>query len=150
MSTTANIGFPYLVEGQAKAEVTVNEALSMLDASLQLSVKDRHLSTPPVSPAAGDRYIVATSPTGDWAGHATHIAAYYGGWIFLVPKAGWQAWIQDEACWAVYTTAWQVTTAVANLTQSITNPPTQAEVTAIQNKINALLGQLRTTGTLKT
>ena len=33
--------------------------------------------------------------------------------------------------------------AVVDLTQSISNPPTQAEVTAIQNKINELLASLR-------
>lgn len=34
--------------------------------------------------------------------------------------------------------------AVDDLTQSISNPPTQAEVQAIQNKINELLASLRT------
>ena len=38
--------------------------------------------------------------------------------------------------------------AVADLAQAISNPPTQAEVTAIQNKINALLAALRTAGEL--
>lgn len=38
--------------------------------------------------------------------------------------------------------------AVADLAQSISNPPTQAEVTAIQNKLNALLAQLRAAGLL--
>ena len=33
--------------------------------------------------------------------------------------------------------------AVADLTQTISNPPTQAEVQAIQNKINELLQALR-------
>jgi hypothetical protein len=36
-----------------------------------------------------------------------------------------------------------VAAAVADLSQTISNPPTQAEVTNIQNKINELLGQLR-------
>lgn len=34
--------------------------------------------------------------------------------------------------------------AVADLSQSITNPPTQTEVTNIQNKINELLAAMRT------
>ena len=33
--------------------------------------------------------------------------------------------------------------AVADLTQTISNPPTQAEVQAIQDKLNELLGNLR-------
>ena len=36
-----------------------------------------------------------------------------------------------------------VAAAVADLSQSISNPPAQAEVQNIQNKINELLGQLR-------
>lgn len=40
--------------------------------------------------------------------------------------------------------------AVANLSQSISNPPTQAEVTAIQTKVNDLLNALRTAGLIAT
>jgi hypothetical protein len=36
--------------------------------------------------------------------------------------------------------------AVANLVQSISNPPTQAEVQNIQNKVNELLNSLRAAG----
>lgn len=39
-------------------------------------------------------------------------------------------------------------TAIADLNQTITNPPTQAEVQAISNKIDALLAVLRTSGAL--
>lgn len=38
--------------------------------------------------------------------------------------------------------------AVVDLAQAISNPPTQAEVTAIQNKVNALLVALRNAGTV--
>lgn len=40
--------------------------------------------------------------------------------------------------------------AVADLTQIISNPPTQAQVQAIQTKINALLASLRAAGVLDT
>lgn len=40
--------------------------------------------------------------------------------------------------------------ALADLTQSITSPPTQAEVQAIQGKVNALLAAMRTAGMLAT
>lgn len=39
---------------------------------------------------------------------------------------------------------------VADLTQSISNPPTQSEVQAIQAKVNALLAALRTAGMVAT
>jgi hypothetical protein len=40
--------------------------------------------------------------------------------------------------------------AVANLTQTISNPPTQAEVQNIQNKVNELLNSLRAAGIIAT
>jgi hypothetical protein len=40
--------------------------------------------------------------------------------------------------------------AVANLVQGISNPPTQAEVTNIQNKLNELLNSLRGAGIIAT
>ena len=40
--------------------------------------------------------------------------------------------------------------AVANLAGSISNPPTQAEVQAIQNKVNELLDSLRDAGIIAT
>jgi hypothetical protein len=40
--------------------------------------------------------------------------------------------------------------AVANLSQTISNPPTQAEVSNIQNKVNELLNSLRAAGIIAT
>lgn len=62
-----------------------------------LSVKDRDLTTPPASPAAGDTYIPAASSTGAWAGKDGQIAVWSGSaWIFGTPRAGWGAYIEDE------------------------------------------------------
>lgn len=63
----------------------------------QLSVKDRNLATPPGSPASGDTYIVAASPTGAWAGQAGKVAVWTGSaWVFGAPRVGWIAYIEDE------------------------------------------------------
>lgn len=63
----------------------------------QLSVKDRDLATPPGSPASGDTYIVAASPTGAWAGQASKVAVWTGSaWVFGTPRVGWIAYIEDE------------------------------------------------------
>jgi len=53
----------------------------------QLSdVLDNTLSTPPATPDVGDAYIVASSPTGDWAGQANKIATWNGSsWDFYTP-----------------------------------------------------------------
>jgi len=96
MSNTPKTNLPRLATGQANAEVIHNEALNRLDTFTQLSVKDRDLSTPPGSPAEGDTYLVATSPTGDWTGHAGDVAMYYSGWLFATPREGWVAWVDDE------------------------------------------------------
>jgi hypothetical protein len=42
------------------------------------------LNTPPVSPNAGDVYLVGNSPTGAWVGHAKDIATWDGSaWTFI-------------------------------------------------------------------
>jgi hypothetical protein len=97
MPNTVSLGLPLLVAEQAQKHVTHNEALRALDALVQLSVKDRDLAAPPGSPAEGDRYIVAASPTGVWAGHAADIAVWQdGAWDFHDPQEGWRCWVDDE------------------------------------------------------
>jgi hypothetical protein len=97
MDQTPNLGLPYLLAAQSQKHVTHNETLRALDCLLQLTVLDRNLSAPPIVPAEGDRYIVGTSPTGAWTGHAGHIAAFQdAAWLFYVPIEGWLAWIADE------------------------------------------------------
>jgi len=63
----------------------------------QQPVKDKDLTSPPGSPAKGDRYIVGGSATGDWAGHDDEIAQYTGSiWEFLTSSEGWTCWVADE------------------------------------------------------
>ncbi|MDR3476213.1 MAG: DUF2793 domain-containing protein [Devosia sp.] len=98
MDETANLGLAYIMPAQAQKYVTHNEALRDLDSLVQLSVRDRDLAAPPVSPAAGDRYLIAASPTGAWSGHAGAIAAWQdGAWLFYGPQEGWRVWVIDES-----------------------------------------------------
>ncbi len=107
MTTSPKLGLAYLVASQAQKEITHNEALNDLDSLVQLSVLDRSLAAPPASPSDGDAYIVAASPTGAWEGQTGKIAFYYAGWIFKTPRAGWLAFVQDEAKFFVWTgSAW--------------------------------------------
>lgn len=75
-----------------------------------LSVKGRHLATPPGSQAQGDSYIVAASPTGAWAGKAAQIAIWDGAaWQFGVPRDGWACYVEDERVGLVYrSNAWGI------------------------------------------
>jgi len=107
--TTPNLALPYLAAAQAQKHVTVNEALDHLDGLVQLSVISSSLTAPPVAPAEGDRYIVAASATGAWAGWEGSVAHFSGGaWLRLVPKAGWIAWDQAAGGIVTYdaTTGW--------------------------------------------
>lgn len=77
----------------------MRKLLRGLDALVQCHVKDKDLATPPASPADGDCYIVAASPTGAWAGQAGKLARYStvtSGWEFFTPKEGWRAGVEDE------------------------------------------------------
>lgn len=97
MAATTKLLLPLLEAAQAQKHVTVNGAILRLDALVQLSVIDRDLATPPGSPADGDRYLVAASPTGAWSGSAGRIALWQdGAWSFLQPRAGWLIFIEDE------------------------------------------------------
>ena len=83
--------------------MTHNEALGLLDAIVQLSVKDRDLASPPGSPADGDRYIVAAGATGAWVGEEGSIAVRQdGAWSFCAPREGWRAWVEDEDAFLVF------------------------------------------------
>ena len=98
MSNSPNLNLPYLQEAQAQKHVTVNDALRILDALVNIRIADKDLNAPPASPADGERYIVAAAATGLWAGKDGQIAAFQdGAWMFYAPAAGWLAWVADEA-----------------------------------------------------
>lgn len=82
---------------QAQKHVTHNEAIRALDAILQLTVVSRSVSSPPASPAGGDRYIVPAGATGSWSGKANKVAAWQdGAWVVYTPREGWLAYVIDE------------------------------------------------------
>ena len=122
MDQSPRLALPYLLPGQAQKHVTHNEALRTLDALVHLSVKDRDVSAPPVSPEEGACWLVGAGASGDWAGHDNDIAAFQdGAWTFLSPGIGWQAYIADEDSVCVWTGAvWRqisLSDAVQNLSQ---------------------------------
>jgi hypothetical protein len=95
---TENLALPLIMPAQAQKFLAHNEALARLDAIVQLSVLDRDLSTPPGSPAEGDRYLVAATATGAWTGWENAVAAFVAGaWLRLDPRPGWLCWVADEA-----------------------------------------------------
>lgn len=77
--------------------------LSIGRFAYHLSVKDRDLAAPPVSPTAGDAYIVGASPSGAWVGKSGQVAVWSGAaWVFGAPRVGWVAYIEDEQKLSAY------------------------------------------------
>ncbi|SER05277.1 Protein of unknown function [Faunimonas pinastri] len=121
MSETTNLKLPFLEAAQAQKHVTLNEALGMLDALVQLAVKSRDLTAPPDAPTDGDRYIVAADATGAWAGKDLNLASWTdGAWSFFAPVAGWLVWVEDENALLVWNgSAWvSAASGTASLTEA--------------------------------
>lgn len=129
MSSTAtpNLALDYIVAAQAQKEVTHNGALNDVDFTAQITALDHTLNTPPSSPAEGDTYIVGASPTGDWSGHAGHVAGYYSGWRIKTPQAGWTGWTRNGNRFLYYTgSAWALLAAPCLEGSASWNPGTIA------------------------
>lgn len=93
MPDTAKLGLPLVAPAQAQKHVTVNESLTRLDALVQLSLESVDGAVPPSSPVEGEAYAVGAGATGLWAGEDGNLAVFVnGGWVFLAPQTGWQAW----------------------------------------------------------
>ena len=112
MSITNGPNLPIMVDG-AQGDGHYNEFMAFLRAVnflTQCSIKDKDLTAPPGSPADGDGYIIAASPTGAWSGQAkslTRWSSVAAAWEFYAPKAGWITWVADEAIFYHYTgSAW--------------------------------------------
>jgi len=75
------------------------------------AVLDKDLTAPPGSPDTGDRYIVASPATGDWASHEDDIAQYNGSsWDFTTPSAEDWTTVVDESMYYTYrSNQWNMT-----------------------------------------
>ncbi len=107
---TDRLKLPLLAAAQAQKEVTHNEALALADIAVQTVVQSVAPASVPATPVIGQCWIVGASPTGAWAGHAGAIAAWTsGGWRFVAPFEGMQAWsIADGTTVRRTTAAWLV------------------------------------------
>lgn len=128
------LGITSIEAQQDLANVRANEAFAQLEAFAFLtSIKDRDLATPPGSPANGDRYLIAASPTGVWTGQAGKLTVYINGaWKFYTAREGLRSWIEDENKEIRYDgSAWQEVALVKVLTRSLSilNPTTSENST---------------------
>lgn len=88
MSTEPITGLTYQEPGSLQTDALQNAEVNYLGAWLNCSVIDMTSTAPPGSPTNGDRYIVAATATGAWAGHEDDLAVYRDGWQFYTPKEG--------------------------------------------------------------
>ncbi|GAA0777759.1 DUF2793 domain-containing protein [Brevundimonas olei] len=80
---SARLGLPYLAAGQLQKHVTLNEAMTRLDALIQTAVASRTVSDQPTDPAEGALYILPDGATGaEWEGHPADSLMRHerGGW----------------------------------------------------------------------
>lgn len=97
MASTNHLNISLVEQSQAQKEVTVNEAITKIDAILNTGVIDKDISNPPVSPAEGDVYIVGPAASNEWDGQDNNVAHYTNGlWNFIIPNEGLTLWARDE------------------------------------------------------
>lgn len=125
------------------------------------TVEEPPRSAPPSSPAQGATYLVASGAEGEWSAFSDHLAAYTaGGWRFVPPVEGMQAWVRSTQVIAQFRNgAWDVGTLVADRlhiggSQVVSTRgaaiagPTGGSVIDLEARtaINAILARLRAHG----
>ena len=161
MTDTVNNSIPLVPENTTDPAAGLNLAIDTIDALLQLAVLGIE-TAPPSGSVDGDRYIIDTSATGDWAGQDGKIARYVATgdyWQFFdanfafnlgdgkiyINNAGWSA---DLVSGTVNATSYEVSgTKVVDTQQPAIADATGGDEVA---KINAILAALRAHGLIAT
>ncbi len=95
---SARLDLPYLAAGQLQKHVTVNEALTRLDALAQTAVVSRSVGAQPSDPADGDLYVLPAGATGPaWSAWSAGdlVRAELGGWTRVATPLGGLAFVLD-------------------------------------------------------
>lgn len=110
MTDTPRMSLPLLVPAQAQKHVTVNEALTRIDALTHLTLVSASITMPPATVEEGVVYAVPTGAMDAWSGQSGNLAlGVNGGWVFVPPQRGWQAMLLDEGAFAVWDGAgWRI------------------------------------------
>ena len=96
---SARLDLPYLAAGQLQKHVTLNQALTRLDALAQTAVVSRSIATQPADPDDGELYILPADATGVvWAAwnEGDLARAELGGWTRVPTPRGTLAVVLDE------------------------------------------------------
>jgi len=101
---SARLGLPYLAAGQMQKHVTLNEALTRLDALVQTTVASRTATVQPADPQDGRLHILPEDAEGSaWSAFSAGdlVRAETGGWLVVEPPEGLLVWVADEAVFVV-------------------------------------------------
>jgi len=101
---SARLDLPYLAAGQLQKHVTLNQALTRLDALAQTAVVSRSVAAQPADPDDGALYILPAVPTGVvWSAWSEGdlARAELGGWTRVPVPEGTLAVVLDEGCLVV-------------------------------------------------
>lgn len=96
---SARLGLPYLAAGQMQKHVTLNEALTRLDALVQTAVVSRTEATQPVTPTDGVLFILPAGAVGPaWSGRSEGalLRAEGSGWSEIQTGDGLVALVLDS------------------------------------------------------
>ena len=113
-----------------KTEMDTN--LKRLDRLVMPSVINATSTAPPESPNVnGDRYIIAATATGVWAGKENQIATTVSGaWEYETPSAGWSVRNLDTGDWLYFNgSTWVSAPIINNVRGSITVDMANADYT---------------------
>ncbi len=107
---TPRFSLPLLAAGQAHKELFHNEALTLLDLLTDISVLEISDDPALLTPAAGDCWLIGSSPLAEWEDYSDHIAGWSaGGWRFISPRESMRIFIANIGGLAVFRNgAWQV------------------------------------------
>ena len=97
---SARLELPYLAAGQMQKHVTLNEALTRLDALVQTAVVSRTTTVQPPAPADGALWILPPGATGaDWGSRppGTLVRAEGDGWSPVAAPDGLVVLVVDSA-----------------------------------------------------
>ncbi len=142
-STTTNFALPLLFSGQSQKEFFVNEALSLIDATLARTVTASQ-SAPPPAPAEGEIFRV-TSGTAEWTDESDKLAAWIGGsWHFISPTNGALIFDQGAGVFLQFLNGW-----VSPNTLSSPQGGSVIDVEA-RNAIDEIIQNLRSFGLIDT
>ena len=122
-----------MLSGQARKEVYLNEALSMIDGLTHCAV-EAEASSPPVTPTDGQTWLIGSSASGEWAGKTGQLAFRQGGqWLYVPPQDGMRV---------LNRTSGQDIRRIGGIWRAVTTPSAASGGSVVDSEARAMLGAL--------